>query len=150
MLHISLLIGCVHPLWVHQLLQYETTSKSLFTQSDCEPINLLPYIGVITLGMGDFVGGLGGLTFLSPTRWPGGSLQTLDGSFCMFLSMICSIGSFLTLLVWNHLNIQAFVLTLTLLTLTEASTRQINSLCLPVVASTFLILMAIMPNDNVT
>ncbi|KAL7489120.1 hypothetical protein ACHAW6_014727 [Cyclotella cf. meneghiniana] len=148
--HISLLVGCAFPLWVHQLLQYETTSKNLFTQSHCKPIILLPHIGVIALGVGDSAGALGGLSFRSPARWPGGSSRTLEGSLCMLLSMICAVGSVSYIAGLEPLqHLQSVVFTLTLLTLTEASTRQIDNLCLPVAASTLVILIASMTNRNV-
>ena len=96
---------------------------------------------VLVLGIGDSVGAIGGLSFRFPTNWPGGSSHTLEGSACMLLSMVCAVGAFALvcgLEVWQCVT-RSFV-PLLVLTLIEASTKQIDNMYLPIAACTLFIL----------
>ena len=141
--HISLIAGCACSLWVYQLLQ---NHHQLDTNSiDWPFLSLLPSIGVIVLGIGDSAGAIGGLSLQRPTRWPGGSSRTVEGSLCMFLSVMCAF-MFFALCAGLDLSQSAahIIFLLLVLTLVEASTKQIDNLCLPISASTLLILIAVL------
>jgi dolichol kinase len=156
--HITLVFGCACPLWVYQLMQYHTNAKKLLKQAQLECISaawqlisVMPYIGVITLGVGDSAGAVGGLSMTSPTRWPGGSSRTLGGSFCMLLSMTFAASSYAFMVGLEPVHYtRRIVLLLLVSTLVEASTKQIDNLCLPLTGTTFLILMATLESENIT
>ena len=140
--HISLIAGCACPLWVYQLLQHYHQLGS--TSTDWQLLSLLPSIGVIVLGIGDSAAALGGLSFKHPTPWPGGSSRTIEGSLCMFISMVCAVVFFILfadLDLWQSALRIAFPLFV--FTLVEASTKQIDNACLPIVASTLFILVTV-------
>ena len=138
--HIALVAGCAFPLWIDQFLQYATINRSkdgLSSPSLDLLLKLLPFLGVLVLGIGDSAGAVGGM-HVGRHRWPGGSSRTLEGSFCMFLSMmlvIFGIGS-----LHRSSSIMEFAIfcafgagvPLGIVTLIEASTTQIDNLCLPI------------------
>lgn len=137
--HIALIVGCACPLWIHQFLQYHSELDA--NSINWRLLSLLPYLGVLVLGIGDSAGAIGGLSFANPTRWLGGSSRTLEGSVCMFTTMLCFIGlaSIMSELdYWKSMT--QFVLPLFALTMIEASTKQNDNICLPIAASTLAIL----------
>jgi dolichol kinase len=137
--HVALVIGCAFPLWIYQLLISQSRTENSLMQNQL--LHLLPHIGVVALGIGDSAGAIGGLSFPSPTRWPGGSSRTFEGSLCMLLSMIFMLSPFLVagLELWDC--VTAITL-LVVLTLIEASTEQIDNMCMPIAASTVFILLS--------
>mmetsp|Transcript_22280 Transcript_22280/g.40141 ORF Transcript_22280/g.40141 Transcript_22280/m.40141 type:complete len:792 (+) Transcript_22280:558-2933(+) len=167
--HISLIVGCAFPLWMKQLLQQNyimlsatdtLSSKSvpgtLLFHSDEIISSLLPVLGLLVLGIGDSAGAICGLKF-GRHHWPGDSSRTLEGSLCMFLSMMLSV--FLCTVLMASANNDAKYqdikdivnyaidhmfrasLPLGMITLIEASTTQIDNLSLPIAGSTLVILM---------
>ena len=130
--HIALIMGCAISLWVNQLLQQMPMSSS----SDDKFLAQLPFLGLVVLGVGDSVGAICGINF-GRHKWPGGTTRTLEGSICMFFSMML-----FTLLATSRQSC-TFQLSVTMLamTLIEASTSQIDNICLPVAGSTLVLLL---------
>merc|ERR1719296_239220 len=62
--HIALIVGCAFPLWASQLL-HPTDTQDAF-------LALLPFLGVVVLGIGDSAGAIGGISF-GHYHWSGGS-----------------------------------------------------------------------------
>ena len=125
--HITLIAGCAIPLWMSQILNVTDDSSWL--------MHLLPYVGVLVLGIGDSVGAIAGIKF-GRHSWPGGSSRTLEGSFCMFVSMFVLLG-----LVGVD-NLSSVGTLLAVVTLLEASTSQIDNLCLPLAGTSLVALLA--------
>lgn len=125
--HITLIVGCAMPLWMSQLLNVTDDSSML--------MRLLPYVGVLVLGIGDSAGAIAGIKF-GKHPWPGGSSRTLEGSMSMFVSM------FVLLRLGGVDNLSKVGPTLTLVTLLEASTSQIDNLCLPLAFTSLVALLA--------
>lgn len=129
--HIALIMGCAIPCWVYQLLQ----QASLLC--DDKILALLPFLGLVVLGIGDSVGAISGIKF-GRHHWPS-STRTMEGSVCMFLSMVLVILS-----IANISNIKftfQAIVTMFVMTLLEASTSQTDNLCLPIAGSTLLLLL---------
>lgn len=126
--HIALILGCAIPLWVQQCLLIENISTSL---PDKMLLSLLPFLGLIALGVGDSMSAICGVNF-GRHHWPGGSSRTFEGSICMFLSMI--------FVVMLHPGYQRFCVPLAVMTLIEASTSQVDNLYLPIAGSTLVLL----------
>jgi len=122
--HIALIFGCAFPQWVAA-----TTASSTST--------LLPVIGVLALGIGDAFGAIVGTTKYGRTKWPLNN-RTLEGSASMFLSMLIFCFGFLP--SSEVINLQVMI-SLAILTLLEATTLQIDNLCLPIVGTTILLMM---------
>ena len=147
--HIALIVGCAFSLWVSQLIQQtHIFSSSSWSQlpspadnwfsSDEKLLAQLPYLGLVVLGIGDSVGAICGINF-GRHNWPGGTTRTLEGSLCMFLSMVLVI-------LLNVTNAQfeytfQVIVTMLVMTLIEASTSQIDNLCLPIAGSTLVLLL---------
>lgn len=139
--HIALIMGCAFPCWVYQLLQ-PLSEASL--SCDDKMLALLPYLGLVVLGIGDSVGAICGIKF-GRHHWPS-STRTLEGSVCMFLSMVLVILSIASNIASQHnSNILQFVcptsVTMFVMTLFEASTSQTDNLCLPIAGSTLMLLL---------
>lgn len=142
--HIALVVGCALPLWVHQMLEMQGTDELSFTTKWL--FSLLPHLGVLVLGVGDSAGAVGGMR-LGRHRWPGASPRTFEGSLCMYLSMMFAVLCTCMVIVGSNMEDTLNCLLecsslLCLLTLIEASTTQIDNLCLPIAGSTILILAA--------
>ena len=147
--HIALIMGCAFSLWASQLIQQtHMSSASGWSQlpsfadtwfsSDEKLLAQLPFLGLVVLGIGDSVGAICGINF-GRHNWPGGTTRTLEGSFCMFLSMVLAF-------LLNVANAQfeytfQVIVTMLVLTLIEASTSQIDNLCLPIAGSTLVLLL---------
>jgi dolichol kinase len=126
--HIALIFGCAFPLWVHQCLLVENISTAL---PDKISLLLLPFLGLIALGVGDSMSAICGVHF-GRLHWPGGSSRTLEGSLGMFLSMMFAV-------MW-HVEYQRFSVPMAVMTLVEASTSQVDNLYLPIAGSTLVLL----------
>ena len=147
--HIALIMGCAFSLWASQLIQQtHVSSASGWSQlpspadtwfsSDEKLLALLPYLGLVVLGIGDSVGAICGIHF-GGHNWPGRTTRTLEGSLCMFLSLLLVI-------LFNVTNAQfeytfQVIVTMLVMTLFEASTSQIDNLCLPIAGSTLVLLL---------
>mmetsp|Transcript_27328 Transcript_27328/g.41986 ORF Transcript_27328/g.41986 Transcript_27328/m.41986 type:complete len:162 (+) Transcript_27328:135-620(+) len=111
--HLALLAGCAGPLWISK---YVSTFPPL-----------LPYAGLIVLGVGDSMGAIVGTTH-GRIKWPQ-SKRTLEGSGAMFISMLLLTLPFDGCAWWWCLH----------LTFLEACTSQLDNLCLPLVGSSLLL-----------
>lgn len=125
--HITLILGSAIPLWMYQMIVNLSGENKV-------PIFFLPYVGVVALGVGDSVGAIAGLTF-GRHFWSGSS-RTIEGSCCMFLSML------IPLYLVSVEDLFDIGKTLAIVTLAEASTRQIDNLCLPLIGTTLVALAA--------
>lgn len=130
--HIALIMGCAFPCWVHQLLQ----QASLLC--DDKILALLPFLGLVVLGIGDSVGAICGIKF-GRHHWPS-STRTMEGSVCMLFSMVLVILSIATNISVIKFTFQA-IITMFVMTLLEASTSQTDNLFLPIAGSTLLLLL---------
>ena len=151
--HIALIVGCALPLWVTQLLQQRNNIPSVQTSNThymySSPhelfLVLLPFLGVLVLGVGDSAGAIFGN--LGRHCWPGGSSRTIEGSMCMLLSMMMIVVIFIasTHAIEHHISyfLQVSTTTGLLITLIEASTSQIDNLVLPVAGSTLILLVTL-------
>jgi len=135
--HIALILGCAIPLWITQLL---SRANDVFKSGDNNMLfTLLPYLGITVLGVGDSAAAIGGIQF-GRHNWPGESSRTLEGSCCMFLSMmvvVLTMGTFM-----DSANITSTkVATMGVITLLEASTIQIDNFVLPVAGLTLVLFL---------
>ena len=130
--HLAMIFGCAFPLWVNEV------SGRVFS--------LLPFMGIIVLGVGDAVGAVVGIYF-GLHKWPG-TKRTVEGSLGMFVSMVlCSVAilyldpasgtSTLHGAALAGLYVSPQLMTLSIL---EAFTSQIDNLCLPIAASILCLL----------
>ncbi|KAL7453442.1 hypothetical protein ACHAXS_000301 [Conticribra weissflogii] len=146
--HMALIIGCAFPLWVYQLMEYDSIANDCDSRSWSHLRLILPYLGILVLGVGDSIGAIFGLKY-GRHHWPGGSSRTLEGSLGMFLSMIFVV--FMVIFFTSSCNTactiyfarisSVFAIPLVMTTLLEAATMQIDNLCLSVAASTITILL---------
>jgi len=159
--HAALVFGCAIPLWICEILFSDGPTTSLGQEQQqgegiCLPnlssssyisIRLLPYIGIIVVGVGDAIGAVVG-TLYGKCRWPGGSKRTLEGSFAMFIGMLLCVLSIESIIYDSNDSWVGALHTcssidcwrpLLILTLLEASTCQIDNLCLPLVGACLLL-----------
>jgi dolichol kinase len=125
--HITLILGTAIPLWMYQMIMNLSGENKV-------PIFFLPYVGVLALGVGDSVGAIAGIAF-GRHSWPGSS-RTIEGSCCMLLSMV------IPLYLASVEDVFDIGKTLAIVTLVEASTSQIDNLCLPLIGTTLVALSA--------
>jgi dolichol kinase len=110
--HISLILGCALPLWIH-----ECTSR---------PTRLF---GILVLGVGDSLAAVVGIQF-GRRKWPR-CRKTLEGSVAMWMGMaVCCFP------------LQNWVAAVTFTTLLEAFTTQIDNFILPLAGATVLLLQS--------
>jgi len=171
--HIALIIGCAVPLWFHHLLsimyQNNTIVNESVSASTCvsaststcsthehmniyirftSTLSIMPYLGIIILGIGDAVGAIYGSCY-GRRNWPK-SKRTIEGSIAMIVSMV--ISSFILRFILRFENdngndndendltisfdilVKEFVLIWIPVGLMEAVTLQIDNLCLPLFA----------------
>ena len=135
--HLALILGCAMPLWMYQVMIYGPASTSMTKQDsnkdgiDC----LVPFLGIIVLGIGDAAGALCGSMF-GKIQWPT-SKRTVEGSIAMLSSMVVSDVLIREMFgfVWNmHVVCEGALYYYLPLTVLEAVTLQIDNLCLPLVA----------------
>jgi len=140
--HVSLVFGCAMPLWIQkgafESLRIHGSSSILWNE-------ILPYIGILCLGVGDAFGAIVG-TLYGRTRWSNHSKRTFEGSLGMLMSMIVST---LGLLLWfgilstpYGMEMVEMVGSLIVLTILEACTDQIDNICLPFVGCISLLLFS--------
>ena len=137
--HVGLVFGCALPLWIS--VSHQSPSHLL----------LLPYLGILSLGVGDamgaIVGTLYGKTYLSKE-----SKRTLEGSLGVFVSIWICAEAFL---LWqdrmsndsyNHQGCGNYrgdlIGSALVMTIIEACTDQIDNLYLPFIGSISLILFS--------
>ena len=125
--HITLILGCAIPLWAYKIVNITDDSRFL--------TRLFPYVGVLVLGVGDSAGAVAGIIF-GRHSWPGSS-RTIEGSCCMFVSMV------ICLYLAGVERLSHVLSTLAMVTLLEAATSQIDNLCLPLAGTTLVALAAI-------
>ena len=140
--HLAMLFGCAFPLWVNEVLTKVIGSGCVSGRV----FSLLPFMGIIVLGVGDAVGAVVGIYF-GLHKWPG-TKRTVEGSLGMFVSMVlCSVAilyldpasgtSTLHGAALVGLYVSPQLMTLSIL---EAFTSQIDNLCLPIAASILCLL----------
>ena len=155
--HIALVFGCAFPLWVHQCLQKEpilSSEEGSIVQRDKNFLmSLLPFLGLIILGVGDSISAIIGVNF-GRRHWPGGSSRTIEGSVCMFLSMMVAVMLHAGYQRFTELANYSFeiAVVLAVISLIEASTSQVDNLCLPLAGSTLVLLSTVLkvPHYNMT
>jgi dolichol kinase len=137
--HIALLLGCAIPQWIDAGI---TAYSGSINKDGNLLLVLLPYCGILILGIGDSFGAIVGSSKFGRTRWPG-SKRTLEGSASMLLSMLLFVGVF-HYFSNMHQEQPKFiilgVLSLSIVTLLEASTMQIDNICLPLAGATVLLI----------
>ncbi len=120
--HVALIAGCAMPLWMSGMPRRMPTS-------------ITPFLGIISLGIGDASGAFMG-SFFGKNQWPT-SRRTMEGSFAMLVTMIAS-GLFIAwALKFNENESFSFHDILSIyvpLTMLEAVTLQIDNMCLPIMA----------------
>eukprot|EP00978_Attheya_sp_CCMP212_P005351 scaffold11962_cov59-Attheya_sp.AAC.5 len=135
--HLALIVGCAAPLWIDEWLLWSSMSTTTIVRL------LLPHVGILVLGVGDAAGAVVGV-YWGRHRWPQ-SRRTMEGSLAMFVTMYLFVvvvgdGDIISMtkrMMSTNIIIFATLLRLTLL---EASTSQIDNLCLPLVGVTSLLL----------
>jgi len=161
MTHVSLVAGCGLPLWLKHSLFSPSVNNNNYSGIEGDHLKmmmiiveefLLPYFGLIVLGVGDAAGAIIG-TLYGKTKWTRLSKRSVEGSVGMFVSMLLSslllIGVLLLLLtsheelmnlaknenwLWLIPSISYFLSPpLLICTVFEACTAQIDNICLPLV-----------------
>ncbi len=133
--HIALIVGCGIPLWFQQY--YLSINKDTSSLSPSSLIRILmPFLGIITVGVGDAVGAIYG-SFYGKMRWPG-SKRSVEGSIAMLVSMLASIYMLFELLgvvdCRSSKIIGSVLFILVPVVMLEAATSQIDNFCLPLFA----------------
>jgi len=136
--HIALILGCAIPLWITQLL---SRANDVFKSDDNIMLfTLLPYLGITVLGVGDSAAAIGGIRF-GRHNWPGESSRTLEGSCCMFLSMMVVVLTMGTFMASANNIISTTIATMGVITFLEASTIQIDNFVLPLAGVTLVLFL---------
>lgn len=133
--HIALIVGCAIPLWFqHYYLSMNKDASSLSSSSLIHI--LMPYLGIITLGVGDAAGAIYG-SFYGKMRWPE-SKRSVEGSIVMLVSMLVSVYILFELMgvvdCRSSKMIGSILLILVPVVMLEAATSQIDNFCLPLFA----------------
>lgn len=131
--HVALVAGCAIPLWFQHIygIMYPTYDGRQIS-------NIMPYMGILSLGIGDAAGAIYG-SFKGNTRWPE-SRRTVEGSIAMLVSMemfvilshnlthdgLWAVPSFFSI-IWDFSLLCPIVLL-------EAATSQIDNIYLPLLA----------------
>ena len=134
--HIYLLLSIAFPIWISHalfLLDRDIDKKMLI---------LFPYIGIITVGVGDTFGAIVGSSFGS-ILWFRGTKRTIEGSSAMFTTMISFLlmlilitdKSFLSYSMVGKMIVLSFVVTIV-----EALTEDNDNIMLPLVGSIILLI----------
>ncbi|KAM8934787.1 dolichol kinase [Pelodytes ibericus] len=120
--HIYLLLGMSLPVWLFPRFCAASLSG---------PSTLLPYCGVLAVGVGDTIASIGGSTF-GELKWPG-TKKTFEGTTMSVFAQIIAVA--LILIFDSSVNMNSgyvWILgSLTLVSLLEAFTTQIDNLILP-------------------
>jgi hypothetical protein len=196
--HITLLLGCAGPVWLFATLctqrlrlgQYSTGGMLVGTTAICEAsgvakegaitslsrgttllLSVLPYVGILTLGIGDAAAAVVGKLF-GRLRWSAvlralgargmeDNYRTIEGSLACFVSMSAaswwvlhsqyhSIAAQASAVGWQITNsddvfvaaVRVVQLSLLLVTLVEAFTTANDNIVLPILLSLLLMLAA--------
>ena len=139
--HLALIVGCAAPLWLTEII----VGNSYSNNDNNYSMNVLTALwGVLTLGVGDAMGAVVGTT-VGRIRWGYG--RTVEGSLAMWLSMMFACYLILHLLAVSKEQAQELLpvcaLAVTLLTLLEAFTLQLDNLILPLAGVAVLFLQSI-------
>jgi len=137
--HIALILGCAIPQWIAAGI---TAYNGSINKDGNILLVLLPYCGILILGIGDSFGAIVGSSKFGRTRWPG-SKRTLEGSASMLFSMLLFVSVFHYFSNMHQeqpKHIILGVLSLSIVTLLEASTMQIDNICLPLAGATVLLI----------
>ena len=131
--HIYLLLGCALPVW---LFPY---TDGLFSSSQAA-CTLAPYAGILSLGVGDAAASALGSQY-GTIKWPTSKktyFGTLSGIIAQFLC------AFMVLLIHNvnvnQINLIEIGFVITLVSVVEATTTQIDNIVLPPVMYTSLLI----------
>ncbi|XP_066436642.1 dolichol kinase [Eleutherodactylus coqui] len=120
--HIYLLLGMSLPVWLFPRLCASSLSS---------PSTLLPYCGVLAVGVGDTVASVCGST-LGEIKWPG-TKKTFEGTMMSIFAQIIAVA--LILIFDANVNMNSGYVwllgSITLVSLLEAFTTQIDNLLLP-------------------
>jgi len=125
--HLYLLAGCALPIWMSNSVANSTDSRSKLT-------SFLACSGLISVGIGDAVGGAIGKTY-GQTRWPH-TKKTVEGTIAMAMSVF--LVSWLTVRLSEDGTVQpvdnkiALAMVAVSVSLLEASTDQIDNIVLPI------------------
>jgi dolichol kinase len=134
--HMALILGCALPLWISELIHVVVTIGTTPEQQV-----LLQLWGVLSLGIGDAMGAIVGVVF-GRTRWSRNNSRTLEGSVAVWVSLYLSCGFVYSYCgSWKHALSWRLTLTVTLVTLLEAYTSQIDNLVLPLAGATLLLVL---------
>ena len=127
--HVALVVGCAIPLWFHHIYCVINSNNDSFHQN----VSIMPYIGILSLGIGDAAGAIYGSLF-GKTSWPE-SRRTVEGSLAMLVSMEIvmlmiqrSLGNVDVLCFGSLLRDLLLLFPIVIL---EAITFQIDNICLP-------------------
>ena len=142
--HMALILGCALPLWISELVGGVVGGVTTMSAKEQEAqMVLLQLWGILCLGIGDAMGAVVGV-ILGRTRWSRDNSRTLEGSMAMWLSLFLSC-AWVYWLCGNNGNMSAFLgrsmVTVSLVTLLEAHTSQIDNLVLPLAGATLLLLL---------
>ena len=137
--HVTLLVACALPVWI---------AISLPLRSDTEPnllpdMPLLPFLGCLSVGVGDAVGAVAGINY-GRRRWSEGSGRSLEGSVAAFMSMVV-VGALILAVVafmnpaklnWSG-EMAVGVLTAVFVTVVEAVTSKNDNIVLALYSVSF-------------
>lgn len=82
--HLYLLLGCAIPLWATPVLQADAWASAGFVPDGA--LRMLPFAGVLTLGLGDAAAALVGHP-CGRRRWPGLEKKSFEGSLASWVAM---------------------------------------------------------------
>eukprot|EP00797_Seminavis_robusta_P024354 Sro408_g136960.2 (367) ;mRNA; r:34497-35597 len=145
--HMALILGCALPLWILEVLlssDNDDDHHGKMTSLPADTILLLQLWGILSLGIGDSMGAIVGV-LKGRTRWSQHNSRTIEGSLAMWISLMVSCA-------WVHWfcgvqrsNTVSFLgqstVTVTVVTLLEAHTSQIDNLVLPLVGAAVLLII---------
>jgi len=145
--HMALIVGCAMPLWISEAVLEASGDSSMFRVRPSSLL-LLQLWGVLSLGIGDAMGAIVGVVY-GKMHWSGQNPRTMEGSLAMWVSMMsaCLVLRF-TDEGNNVVSSEAFpflwkcVVTVSIVTLVEAYTVQIDNLVLPLVGVGIVLLFS--------
>jgi len=91
-------------------------------------------VGILAVGVGDCFAAVTGIKY-GKHRWPGETKRTLEGSLGCWVSMIL-VGSFIGCDILNF----RFIWMVTVVSVLEACTENVDNLILPIVGGTIMML----------
>lgn len=154
--HISLLVGCALPIWLSEVLKTSSISTSFLLSLNCFTVSddvesvvmqrsssvdipdVLPLIGIISVGFGDSLAAIFGSKY-GIVRWGNSSRKTMLGSLSCFLGITMLI--FVTKpdeFRWKGI-LQTVFLAISI-TLCETLASENDNILMPMVGSIFILL----------